>query len=230
MIEAALLIAGYFVGAIPVGYLIARAHGIDIFKVGSGNVGATNIKRALGMGWALAVFILDVAKGAIPALAGRLLLDSQPWAMTVGAAAILGHCLSPFLHFKGGKGISTTLGVALATAPLVALSAFGLWIVLLAITRYVSIASLVAVPSGLLFSWIYRESAVLYVFYGAVSLFVYVRHRGNFIRLRNGTEPKFDFRDKRKPSDDDPSQQKDEDRREMRLAARSAVSRRQPHA
>ena len=191
MLEAVLFIGAYLVGAVPVGYLIARAHGVNIFQVWSGNVGATNIKRALGMKWALAVFALDVLKGVIPTCVALALTRSPEWSMGVGCAAIAGHCYSPFLKFKGGKGISTALGVALSSAPLVAMAAFAVFVVVLALTRWVSLSSMVAVPSGILFGWLFGESPALLVFYGVVSLFIILRHRANIERLLNGTESKF---------------------------------------
>jgi glycerol-3-phosphate acyltransferase PlsY len=212
MLEAVLLIGAYLVGAVPFGYLIARAHGVNIFEVGSGNVGATNIKRALGLGWALAVFALDVLKGAVPALLALQLLHSQAWAMGAGCAAIAGHCLSPFLKFRGGKGIATALGVALASSPLVALSAFGVFVVCLAISRYVSLSSMIAVPSGLLFGWLYGESRAIMLFYGALAVFVIVRHRANIKRLRDGTEPKFSLgQGKDEKKRDEPEDQNEND-------------------
>lgn len=204
MIEAALILGAYLVGAIPFGVLIARAKGVDIFKVGSGNIGATNVKRALGLSAALLVFALDILKGAIPTLTALIVTNSHEWALGAGIAAIAGHCLSPFLGFKGGKGISTALGVALASSWPVALSAFGVFCLILAITRYVSLSSLIAVPSALVFSWIYGEPHVLLIFYGVLTLFVLFRHRANISRLRNGTESKFEFKSKKEPAADEP--------------------------
>jgi glycerol-3-phosphate acyltransferase PlsY len=177
---------------VPFGYLIARMKGIDILKVGSGNIGATNVMRVLGKRLGILVFLLDVLKGFVPALVGFYTLGhSQVGAFEVGIAAVGGHCLSPFLRFKGGKGVATGLGVLFGASPLVGLSALGIFAIVLGVTRYVSLGSIVAaislVPLGLLF----RTNAVLLGAFGAMGLFVIYRHRGNIGRLIKGTEAKF---------------------------------------
>ena len=150
MTFALLALAAYLLGAIPVGVLVARARGVDILKEGSGNIGATNVGRVLGKGPGLAVWALDVMKSLVPTLVAQAMihhrlgsLDAQTQGFLVGTAAILGHCASPFLGFKGGKGISTALGAMLGTAPLVALVCFGLFALVLWTTRYMAIASTV---------------------------------------------------------------------------------------
>src|SRR5579859_1780423 len=120
----ALLVAAYFIGSIPVGYLVSRAKGVDILKVGSGNIGATNVWRVLGWPLGSTVLLLDVVKGLLPALAGYQLLNGQLDAFVVGMGAVAGHSLSPFLKFKGGKGVATGLGVLVGTSPWVAACAF----------------------------------------------------------------------------------------------------------
>jgi acyl phosphate:glycerol-3-phosphate acyltransferase len=210
MIEAALILGAYLVGAIPFGVLIARRYGVDLFKVGSGNVGATNVSRALGKGPAILVFALDLAKGLAPAWLAREVFASPEWAFGVGAAAIAGHCLSPFLRFRGGKGIATALGVVLGTTPLVALSSFGVFLVVFAISRWVSVASIVAVASTLLFGYLFGDSPFMMAMYGLLLTFVIYRHRANIQRLRRGEEPKFQSkRRKNEDSDEDMSNRKD---------------------
>lgn len=194
-----LFIAAYFLGAIPVGVIYARAHGVDILKYGSGNPGATNVGRALGNKGFMVVFTLDVLKGAIPAGVAQFLIrepiagmPAQLWCFLVGVAAIIGHCLSPFLGFKGGKGIATSLGAGVGAAPLVALPAFALWGVIFKITRYISLASLVAVVTAVILSATVpgqaREMVPIFVLLG---VFIFYRHRENIKRLLNGTEPKY---------------------------------------
>lgn len=193
-----LVVVGYVIGGIPVGVLVARAHGIDIFKVGSGNIGATNVKRALGTKWAIFVFAMDVVKGVVPALAARFLikgpvgpLDAEVCWLVAGLGAVMGHCLSPFLKFKGGKGIATSLGAVVTAAPLVALSAFVVFVLVFTPTAYVSLASLIAAPSTLVFGSLYPgESPQMLPVYFAMTLFIVFRHRGNIRRLMNGTESK----------------------------------------
>ena len=194
MLLTALLIGGYIVGSIPFGYLVARARGIDILQFGSGNIGATNVYRALGKWLGLLVFLLDVSKGMVPAAIAYSVTSSQGAAFSVGMAAVVGHCLSPFLKFKGGKGIATGLGAVFGSAPFVALGAFGIFLVMIVITRYVSLSSLVAtafiVPLGIIFHIDPNVNWAL----GLLTLFVLYRHVPNIKRLLAGSEPKFSLR------------------------------------
>lgn len=196
-----LLVVSYLLGAIPFGVLVARARGVDILNAGSGNIGATNVGRVLGKGPGLAVWGLDVLKSLAPTLAARALihaplgaLDLQTQWFLVGAVAIIGHCASPFLGFRGGKGISTALGAIVGTAPLVAVLCFGLFAVVLATTRYMAIASTVGVASVVLFAWLLHVTPQLLPIFAALAFFVAYRHRSNFRRLSEGMEPKFSFK------------------------------------
>jgi glycerol-3-phosphate acyltransferase PlsY len=208
-------------GSIPFGPIVARAHGIDLRTVGSGNIGATNVGRALGRGWGILVYVLDAAKGAIPVLlAGSManILGKQPEAMVPGdlwgwlmlpVAAVLGHMFSPWMGFKGGKGVATGSGAMLAVWPVLTgpvVVAIGLWALVLAVTRMVSVASVVAaiaIPMTVAFSSISRtgdgtpdgsmplEHAVpAIVVTGAVAALVVWKHRGNMQRVLAGTESK----------------------------------------
>lgn len=199
-----LYISSYLCGGIPFGVIFARMKGIDLLSVGSGNIGATNVKRALGTKFALLTFLLDVLKAAVPAALARLVvhapihgIPAQVFWFLAGLLAVFGHCASPFLRFKGGKGVSTALGMVVGAAPMVALSGFSLFLVLLFTTRYMSLASIIAVSSSIVFGWILpgqaRELLPLYVL---LSVFVTIRHRPNIRRLREGTEPRFSFREK----------------------------------
>ena len=199
---AILFVAAYFIGGIPIGVIVCRAYGKDLFAIGSGNIGATNVKRALGDAWGIGVWLLDVMKSFVPTLIARFALtqplgplDPQTLWFLVGAGAIIGHCASPFLRFRGGKGISTALGAIIGTAPLVALLCFVLFAVVLAITRYMPVASVVGVSSVVIFSLAVPGNTVqLLPVFVLLSLFVIYRHRPNFQRLRAGTEPKFSFK------------------------------------
>jgi len=196
----------YLIGAIPFGVLATRSKGIDIFQFGSGNPGATNVARALGKTWGMAIFLLDVLKGVVPAVIARLLIKGDAWGLhaqslwfAVGLAAVAGHCCSVFLRFRGGKGIATSLGAGIGACPLVALSAFGIFLVVFGVTRFVSLASIVAVISAVLFVWLIPQQAPeLAVAFILLSIFTIYRHRGNIRRLLNHTEPKFSF--KKNPS------------------------------
>ncbi|MBC8064207.1 MAG: glycerol-3-phosphate 1-O-acyltransferase PlsY [Chlorobia bacterium] len=191
---ALLLLGSYLLGSIPFGVLIARARGVDLMKVGSGNTGATNAMRVLGKGPGFLVFVLDLLKGLIPPLVGRWLFpDRQEFWMFAGSMAIIGHSFSPFLKFKGGKGISSALGMTLGTSPLVALSAFVLFSISLGTTRYMSLASMIAIVSTIPFGLLFKDSPWVIGGYSVMILFIIYRHRANIKRLREGTEPKFKF-------------------------------------
>lgn len=196
-------LAAYLIGAIPFGYLVARARGIDIFAHGSGNIGATNVARVLGKRLGVLVFLLDFAKGAGPVLAALALkkcLDSEeaPWllagALEVGAglAAFLGHLFPIYLRFKGGKGVATGAGVVCVLFPLPALGAVTVWVVMLLATRYVSLASLAAALALVLLQLASAPRLEVddpkTLFCVLAAALVVVRHRGNIARLWHGTE------------------------------------------
>jgi glycerol-3-phosphate acyltransferase PlsY len=196
------LLGAYLLGGIPFGVLVARMQGIDITQVGSGNIGATNVVRALGPRWGTVTFVLDMLKGLIPSLVARQLftaplmgLDPQALWFICGLVAVIGHAKSPFLKFKGGKGVSTALGAGLGSAPLVALGAFVVFAIVLGTIRYMAVASMVAVCSAVLFAMILpgQSLQVVPLFFLLAALVVFLHHK-NIARLRAGTEPKFAFR------------------------------------
>ena len=220
MILFALYVGAYLLGSVPFAVIIGKINGVDILNVGSGNPGMTNVMRALGVGWSIVCFFLDVLKGLLPTLAASKLvtapvhgLDPQLIWVSVGLAAIVGHCFSVFLRFKGGKGVATALGMIIGASPVVALLCFGLFGVMLVSTQYMSIASVVGVASAIPFCLILRQSPQIQPIMIALTLFVVYKHRKNFMRLQDGTEPKFKFVWRRKPeSESDPSvNQEDED-------------------
>jgi glycerol-3-phosphate acyltransferase PlsY len=181
-VQYLIVIAAYFVGSIPFGVLIARIRGVEIQEHGSGNIGATNVTRVLGPIPGAIVLVLDAAKGALPtwfALANV----GDPWiVVATGAAAILGHCFSPFLEFKGGKGVATALGVFLVLCPDLVGIAVIVFAVILKLTRVPAIGSLAAVASisALLLARGDAHAATLAV--GVLFLLVYT-HRSNFAKL-----------------------------------------------
>jgi glycerol-3-phosphate acyltransferase PlsY len=195
-----LLIGAYILGSVPFGVLIARAKGVDIMQVGSGNIGATNVNRALGTGPALLVFFLDALKGLLPALAARFWLPEhqEMWLLT-GAMAIVGHSFSPFLRFRGGKGIATALGMVIGASPLIAAGAFLVFAALLATTRYMSLASMISVASTIPLGIALHESTWMIGGYLVLTMLISWRHRANIRRLRNGSEPKFAFKKTKLP-------------------------------
>src|SRR5262245_34443188 len=145
MIIVCTLIA-YLIGAVPFGYLVARWRGVDITKLGSGNIGATNVGRVLGKPLGLLVFLLDFAKGALPTAAARVCFGDEAdyLAVVAGLSAILGHMFPIYLGFIGGKGVATGAGVVFVLMPLPALGGLLVWIAMLCAFRYVSLASLAA--------------------------------------------------------------------------------------
>lgn len=211
----AVFVLAYFIGSLPFGVWISRSQGVDIFKVGSGNPGATNVARALGKKWGLTVFALDVLKGVIPAVIAQFVIKEpiggislQALWFVAGLGAVAGHCLSPFINFKGGKGIATALGVGLGACPLIAGGAFGVFLVVFAFTRYVSLSSMIAAVSAVVLGWIIPHQArELVPLYALVAVFLIYRHRANIRRLMNGTEPKFGFKKK----DSEPEEKQEED-------------------
>jgi acyl phosphate:glycerol-3-phosphate acyltransferase len=195
-----IVIAAYFLGAIPTGYLIVKAlKGTDIRKVGSGNIGATNVKRVLGMKWFLIVVVLDALKGFIPVTVAGLVFGERYQFLPViaGFASILGHTFTIFLKFKGGKGVATSVGVFLALAPLSLLTSMFVFIVLLAFFSYISLGSIVAAAMLPAFVFIYGEGGYLYLVQAlalAGAAFIIYKHKDNIKRLLNGTENKFDLK------------------------------------
>jgi glycerol-3-phosphate acyltransferase PlsY len=205
------VIAAYLVGSIPFGVIIARAHGKDLRAIGSGNIGATNVARALGSKWGYICFGLDVLKGLLPMLAfGIIALPHiavairapavmASW-LLIGIAAILGHIFPVYLGFKGGKGVATSFGVALGLWPyftICALIALAVWIAIVLIWRYVSLASIgaaLAFPVPLLVgilatsAWDTVNLWPLLIAATLIPLLVIVRHRENIQRLLAGTE------------------------------------------
>jgi glycerol-3-phosphate acyltransferase PlsY len=203
-----MLVGAYLLGSVPFGLLIAAGHGIDLRKVGSGNIGATNLARALGRHWAYVCFVLDLAKGLLPtAAAGFWLGDISGagglWAwLAVGCAAVIGHIFPVYLRFKGGKGVATSFGAAIGLWPYYTISAGAallVWIVFVLIWRYISLASLaaaVAFPIALVLSimltpgWRFSELWPLLTVAVFIPILVFIRHRENISRLLSGTESK----------------------------------------
>lgn len=202
----ALLIGSYLLGAVPFGLLIGRARGIDVRQHGSGNIGATNVGRVLGRRWGHLCLALDLLKGLVPTVAaGRLLVGREPTALElsswllVGLAAVLGHTFPIYLRFRGGKGVSTTIGVSLGIYPYFALPMLASLLVYGALrltTGIVSLGSLaiaVVFPLGVIFyarfaglpldrSWPLVAVAV------SLGVLIIVRHRSNIERLLRGQE------------------------------------------
>jgi acyl phosphate:glycerol-3-phosphate acyltransferase len=188
------LLASYLLGAIPTSYLAARARGIDLGSHGSKNLGATNLYRLLGWKFAVPVALFDMAKGAIPVLVfAPRVSSSELFALLCGVVAVLGHVFSVFVRFKGGKGVATAAGVMVGLAPLALAVSLGVWVALVFLTGYVSVASIGAAavfPPAVLLLERTERPELLWI-YAAVAAGIIWLHRANIRRLVNGTENRF---------------------------------------
>jgi glycerol-3-phosphate acyltransferase PlsY len=200
-------IAAYLLGAFPTAYVVGRLNGVDIRRVGSGNVGATNVFRAVGKTWGIVTFVLDALKGFIPAFVFPRLLPlllpelapTQVWSIGFAGCAVVGHNWPVFLSFKGGKGVATSAGALLGIAPLAVGLGLVTWIAVFALTRYVSVASIataIVVPAPTWFLCT-RAGLTLPIAFTLLGALIIWRHRGNIRRLLAGSEHRFDFH--RKP-------------------------------
>lgn len=201
MMVLLLCLISFLVGSIPVGLIIARLKGVDLRKVGSGNIGATNVLRAMGKGPAIATLLGDILKGFVPVVTGLYGLNDSLSVGLVGLSAILGHDFSIFLRFRGGKGVATSIGVLLSYSPMVALLTILIWIVVAFVSRYSSLAALVSfllLPINIyVFDYSY-ERFVISIF---ITLLLLLKHRDNIRRLITGSEPKIGERVKESRSE-----------------------------
>ncbi len=200
MMLAVVVLIAYLFGAIPFGYLVARAQGVDILRQGSGNIGATNVGRVLGRRWGLLVFALDFAKGALPVIvAGQLASGSQAQLLPVaaGVAAFLGHLFPIYLRFRGGKGVATAGGVVAVLVPVPFLAAFLTWLTVFVSSRTMSLASLLAAGVLCLVRLAFTpapwapDAWVVTTFCLAAAALVVARHHANIRLLLSGTENRF---------------------------------------
>jgi glycerol-3-phosphate acyltransferase PlsY len=205
---AILIVFAYLLGSIPFGLLIAKAHRKDLRTIGSGNIGATNLARAMGTKWGILCFCFDALKGLLPMLlAGRFYRESPgiiTLLLTLAAAfaAVLGHVLPIYLRFKGGKGVATSFGVTLGLWPyytLCSLISFVIWAIMVLIWKYVSLASIVAslvfpivliIAIAIMPEWYFASLWPLFIVAIALPIMVIIRHRTNIRRLIEGTEGK----------------------------------------
>ena len=182
------VLASYLLGAVPAAAWVARSRGVDIRTVGSGNSGATNVLRSLGKGPALVVAVFDILKGALAVLLGRALGLPEPWAALCGVVAVLGHNFSPFLGFRGGKGVATSFGTIAALDPVVGLAAFVMGVAAMSLTRHVSAGSILGGLAAVIVVVVLgRPLWLMAVVAGLVALLVW-QHRPNIGRLMAGNE------------------------------------------
>ena len=185
--------AAYLVGGIPFGYLIGRIRGVDVRKVGSKNIGATNVFRTVGKKWGLLAFACDVLKGLLPTVAAKAFGGPALW---VGVACVVGHMLTPYMKFKGGKGVATAFGMLIGLLPGLVGVAFALFAVVFACSHYISLGSCAAAAFLAVAVWLPvfgspgRADLPQCVLVAFVALFVLWKHRANVGRLVRGEESK----------------------------------------
>ena len=191
MLIIALLIVSFIVGSIPFGIIIAKAKGVDLNKVGSGNIGATNVLRSIGKGPAALTLLGDILKGTLAVAMGGYFGVGLWYQGLMGIFAILGHNFSVFLKFRGGKGVATSLGVLIIYAPTPALLTIAIWLIVAIFTRYSSLGAIISfglLPLNIyLFDFENREKLLIAV---CISVFIIMRHGDNIMRLLKGAERK----------------------------------------
>lgn len=207
-------VVGYLLGSLPFGFLVARSRGVNIFEVGSRSPGATNVRRVLGAGPGITVFVLDTLKGVAAAgwplalaclgfaqhlvagHAGAPPPDAAAREELLGfvglASAVVGHSFSCFTGFRGGKGVATAAGGLVVLMPYVTLASAAIWLIVFLATRYVSLASMLAAVGLPVLTFFFSRGTLALSVTGLLAVFVVVRHRANVRRLLNGTEKKFE--------------------------------------
>ena len=184
------MLLGYVLGSVPTGLLVGRAFGVDVRKVGSGNIGMANVLRAAGK-WAAALTMIgDMLKGLIPVIIARNFTDDSWVLAAVALAAVIGHCWPVFLGFRGGKGVATGAGTSIGLAPLVGLSLFAFWWIVVLLSRYTSLGAIAVMVVSPFAFWLSGQPLpyVLYTVIGGA--LVLWRHRENARALMKGTERK----------------------------------------
>ncbi len=183
----ALIIIGYLLGSIPWGFIVCKLKKINIREIGSGNIGATNVYRALGFRWAAVVGALDVLKGVVPTIIALQILDTDLLILVVGMAAVAGHNWSIFVGFKGGRGVATTGGVVLVLMPWISLFVVLVWALIVKLTRYVSLGSIAAAVIFPILAFFYA-SLPYFIFTLLLAAAIIIQHRPNIKRLLAGEE------------------------------------------
>jgi acyl phosphate:glycerol-3-phosphate acyltransferase len=190
-VEILLILFGYLMGSVPVGFIVGARSGIDVREVGSGNVGATNVARVVGKRQGILTLIADTAKGFLPVILAMQLGASLAATVLVGTAAFLGHLYPIFLKFKGGKGVATALGVFLAVAPMATLVLVALFVVTVLASRIVSLSSILTAVAAPIIFWLFSCPPLVVGMAAFIALAITCRHRSNIRRMLNGSEPRF---------------------------------------
>lgn len=195
--EYRVLALSYLLGSLPTAYIIGKLKNIDIRKVGSGNVGATNTARILGKKWAILVLAVDIAKGLASIIIARRLLPNADshggYILMAGLFSVLGHIFPVWLNFKGGKGVATICGLVIALSPFQAIIAFLIFIITLYLSRFVSLSSLlgaISLPVTWFFFFNFEQAPLLFYFFATLAFIISVMHVKNIKRLLSGTESK----------------------------------------
>ncbi len=187
------ILAGYLIGGIPFGFLIGKMRGVDVRTVGSKNIGATNVYRTVGKKWGFLAFFCDFLKGLLPTLAAKIWFPALD-PVWVGLACVVGHTLTPYMKFKGGKGVATAFGMLMALIPWLVSVAFALFVVTVWLSHYISLGSMVAAGVLAVAIWIPTPLAAptlpLKVVMTLLGVFVIYKHKSNIVRLVQGCENK----------------------------------------
>ncbi len=191
-----IILISYLLGSIPFGYIISKLKGIDITKIGSGNIGATNVGRALGKKYFFIVLFLDALKGFLPVLLFKQLYGFE-YAILAGLFAVIGHSFSIFMKFKGGKGVATGLGISLGLIPAETMIGFFIWLLVLWIFKIMALASIVGAISVFIAVLILQKGLIIKIVAGILAFLIVLRHRHNIERMIKGVEPKFYFFEKK---------------------------------
>lgn len=191
LIAAGWLVGAYLIGSIPFGFLIGKMRGVDVRTVGSKNIGATNVYRTVGKKWGFLAFFCDFLKGFVPScLASCLIPHPSSLPVLVGLACVIGHTLTVFMKFKGGKGVATAFGMMMALIPGPTLCAFGVFVVTVWLSHYISLGSILAAAVLGVAVWFFPTILLMRVIADLIAVFVIVKHKSNIQRLLKGCENK----------------------------------------
>jgi len=190
--EALAVALAYLLGSIPFAYLAGRARGVDLRTIGSGNLGAANVFRALGKRMGIAVMAADIGKGLVAVLIARALTD-DPWPAIAAGAAVAGHVFPVWMGFKGGKGVAVGGGAVIGLMPLASLILLPFWLVVVLISRYTSLGAILGSIAAVPVVWALGYSTPNIVFTAVAAAAVLLLHRGNIVRLLQGRENRIDL-------------------------------------
>lgn len=195
LVNAAWLLGAYLIGSVPFGFIIGKSQGVDVRTVGSKNIGATNVFRTVGKKWGLLAFLCDFLKGFLPTMAAKLLSPSSAqWLpVAVGLCCVVGHTLTVFMKFRGGKGVATAFGMLVALIPGLVGIAFLIFVALFAFTNYISFGSCGAALFLAVSIWFVPALIVVKIIVSLIGVFVVIKHKSNISRLVHGTENKVYF-------------------------------------